>query len=311
MLLVVGLISSLTFNIAAQNKVWAEDNQTPKTIGADDVLKNYIDISSLPINKRPQAFSKFSAEDKSNIFKFHLAVQFAKRPNLTNDQKDLILQSISFLSADNYDKTKDRTATKMYSQNFEARISSVFDKKEGFEIFASLGGDVEDLNLIQNYQAINVGDLANRQEVFGRSTPLNKSDFWRIRFLYYLATRSDLNLEQKSLLIEAASYINKDLYINKDKSELAYKQKMLMPLIEKITKAFPDRKDQTIFLFMRDDYAPAEEPGAARCHCLKDSWFSGCGITSTCGKGNACDDNPDNGTHCGFAGLWACDGRCG
>lgn len=200
----------------------------------------------------------------------------------------------------------------MYSQSFEARISSVFEKKEGFEIFANLGGDAQDVEVIQNYQEIALaGELAARQEAFGKSTPMNKSNFWRIRFLHNLATRTDFNQEQKSLLIEATSYINKDLYTNKNQSELTYKQKMLMPLIEKITKAFPDRGDQTIFSFMIDDPAPAEDPLLPRCHCLKDSWFSGCGITSTCGKGDACNDNPNNGTQCGFAGLWACDGRCG
>jgi hypothetical protein len=84
-LFVIGLISSLTLNLSAQNKVWAENNQPQKANVTDKVLQNYIDISSLPMSKRPKAFSDLSVEDKTRIFKLHLALQFVKRPNLTAD----------------------------------------------------------------------------------------------------------------------------------------------------------------------------------------------------------------------------------
>lgn len=78
-LFLVGLISSLTINTFAQQKTWVEGEQPQKVIAEDNLLQNYIKISSLPMNKKSGVFSDLSAEDKAALFKLHLALQFVKR----------------------------------------------------------------------------------------------------------------------------------------------------------------------------------------------------------------------------------------
>ena len=143
-LIIVGLVSSLTTNIFAQ-KVEISQTKPSVTITDTDIWQKYIEVSSLPIGKRPKVFSDLSKEMKANLFRFHLASQFVKRPNLTKVQKDFILESLSNLSADDYDSTKGGTNFESKAENLEARAKILFSDKEIFEIFANMQSDENDL----------------------------------------------------------------------------------------------------------------------------------------------------------------------
>ena len=56
-------------------------------------------------DKRGSAFSKLSNEQKASFSKVNLALQFLKRPNMTKAQQEFVLEAISKVSADIYDKT--------------------------------------------------------------------------------------------------------------------------------------------------------------------------------------------------------------
>lgn len=62
------------------------------------------------------------------------------------------MQSISTVSSDTYNKTKDRKNTEMSAQTLQARATSIFSQREAFEIFASLGGNEEDVGMLRKYQ---------------------------------------------------------------------------------------------------------------------------------------------------------------
>lgn len=111
-LLVVGLIGFLTLNLTAQEKLSVDKNQSQKVYSKSNVLQSYIKASSLPTDERRKLFSNLSAEDKANLFKLHLALQFVKRPNLSNEQKELILQTIPTLSPENYERTNSQVIAK-------------------------------------------------------------------------------------------------------------------------------------------------------------------------------------------------------
>lgn len=271
MLLSIGLIGSLTANLSAQNKVWVENNPLQKANAANKVLQSYIDVSLLPMNKRPKAFSDVSAVDKANIFRLHLALQFVKRQNLTKDQTDIILESISAISPDTYDRTKDRKNTEMSAQSLQARAASIFSQQETSEIFASLGGNKEDIETLTNYQNINAfPSRTEKQDAFGKLSPINKSNFWKVQMLLSIATNSNLNVEQQNLILETITSINPELY-TKDDSKLKIKRERLLPLKEKIMKAFPEEVGVPIFSMMGDGEIVPDEGVVAGCHCLKDS----------------------------------------
>jgi len=139
------------------------------------------------MNERRKGFSDLSAVDKANLFKFHLALQFVKRPNLNKDQEDVIFESISAISSDSYDITKDRTNVEVNAQSLQARAASVFERKDAFEIFASLGGDKNDVEILQKYQnTINIFSIPERKAFFRKLSSADMSNLWKVQMAYYL-----------------------------------------------------------------------------------------------------------------------------
>ena len=179
-----------------------------------DVLQNYIDISSLPANKRPKAFSDLSAEDKSNIFKLHLALQFIKRPGLTSDQKDIILESMSAITPDVYDRTKDRKNVEETSiESLQARATSIFPQQEAVEIFAKLGGTPEDIEMIKEYQRItSFPSFPERKIAFRKVSSAQMSDLWKLQLAFYLVQDDKLNNSQKEFILRVIHFANPSVY---------------------------------------------------------------------------------------------------
>lgn len=141
-LLVAGFLSLFTLNTLAQESATAKSRQLQKINLKNVVLQNYISASSLPIKERRNFFGNLSAEEKANLFKLHLALQIVKRPNLTNEQKDLILEGISIATPNAYDKNNPEKLEKSRqdAKLFEQKMLLLFSKSEGIEIFADLGG---------------------------------------------------------------------------------------------------------------------------------------------------------------------------
>lgn len=199
-------------NTIAQEKKFA--TQTLKVNAKNNVLQNYIEISSLPINERKSFFSSISATDKADIFKLHLALQFVKRPNLTDEQKELILETIPTLSSESYKKNNSQIVEKVQQEAMmlqqKARI--VFSKQEGFEIFASLGGDTTDIDMLQSYQYISDFDMTARKYIFGKALAKDKSNLWKVHLALYLAKHSELTKEQKKIILEGITLFTPELY---------------------------------------------------------------------------------------------------
>jgi hypothetical protein len=212
-LLMVGLISSLTSNLVAQNKLSADVKQEQKVNTAEKVLQNYIDISSLPMNKRPATFSRLSAEDKANLFKLHLALQLIKRPNLTNQQRDFILESVLIITADSYNTDAEaRTKALQAATVMEASAKTLFPAKEVFEIFASLGGNETDIELLRKYQQVTASAYeSERKENFRALSAQGKSNTIRIHLVLQMVSRS-LSKVQCEFVSEAISLFSPDIY---------------------------------------------------------------------------------------------------
>ncbi len=211
-LLLVGLFSLFSINISAQNKVIAEA-QTPSA--TDKVLQNYIHISSLSMDERRTFFNdKLSPADRANIFKFHLAFQFVKRPNLNEQQKDLILESISMITPDIYDEKKPqkRTDTQQQANVLEQKIKTLFSRQEGYEIFASLGGTKEDGEILNNYQTVMSSKFSiDRKESFLALAAKEKSVVMKTHLALQSANRN-LNKEQIQFVIEILNTLSPELF---------------------------------------------------------------------------------------------------
>jgi hypothetical protein len=112
-----------------------------------DLLKMYYDISSLPLKNRKASFRNASANDKSGLWKTHLALFLVKRPELNEWQKAVILAAMSLVTPEYFAIQPTDSAWKAKvrdpSRLLEAQILSAFSLDDGAKIFATLGDDAE------------------------------------------------------------------------------------------------------------------------------------------------------------------------
>jgi len=110
-----------------------------------DILKMYYDISALPLKKRRASFINASANDKSDLWRTHLALFLVKRPDLNERQTDTILAALSLATPEYFEVQSIDPAWKEKvrdpSRTLEARIFTAFPLEDGAKIFATLGDD--------------------------------------------------------------------------------------------------------------------------------------------------------------------------
>jgi len=105
----------------------------------DDLLQRYKDISALPMKERKEAFRTVSPDNKSTLWRTHLALCLAKNADLTEDQKQIILDAMSLATPACYDSKSDRARFEEPLRLLKARILTAFAREEGAKIFATLG----------------------------------------------------------------------------------------------------------------------------------------------------------------------------
>lgn len=105
-IIIVGFFGLFSINISAQNKSTVTTDQSTKTCSGEKFIlpssvsrdrngiKNYISIISLPRDERPKAFSELSPSGAATVFRLHLAAQLVLRPGLSEQQEELILESM-------------------------------------------------------------------------------------------------------------------------------------------------------------------------------------------------------------------------
>lgn len=266
------------------------------------------------MNKRGKAFSGFSDEDKANAFKLHLALQFVKRPNLTAEQKDLVLESISAITTDAYDRTKDRKNREPVFQSLEVRATSIFSRQEAFEIFASLGGGQTDVEYLQKYLGLaNIKKMPERKEFFRNASSQDKSQYWKIHFALSLVLFPDLNKQQKEVILDAIALVNPQIY-ETSKTSSEWKTKVDEPTIEfsnRALRTFDKEKGVKIFVKLGGEVEPLDweweiDPLKPDCDCSIGS-IAGCGWEPTCAGAGTCNIVRSN---CGFLWQFDCDGKC-
>lgn len=321
-LLIIGLLNSLVLTANAQKAVYPENKSIQTTQTQDNSLQNYIKISSLPMNQRSKTFSVLTAEEKVTVFKLHLALQLVKRPNLTKDQKDIILESISSLSSDNYDKTKDRTNAEAVTRNIEARATSIFSQGEAFEIFERLGGNEEDIDFFQRYQnLVAIESLADRKNFVRQSSAISKSNYWKAQMVNSLASY-ELNKSQQNFILEVIPLLTSDAFALNDETKTS--ARITLNSLEK--KAFELFSSEKVFMFFMNlgkekscgDITTAIKrklPDASlkvsaskvtmedACTCATTCSLDGSSTCTACG----CSQTADG---CGFFGGSKCTGYC-
>jgi hypothetical protein len=323
--LLVSAFVALTSTATAQEI--ADGKQSAKTKTEIDILQAYKEISALPMNanmhERRAVFLKLSAVEKSRAFKFHLAMQLVKRPNLTPEQKNIILEAISMITSESYgDNAEKRSVAQQQAATPMQKASVFFPKREIFEIFASLGGDQIDVRLLERYQQVTASAyISERKSAFIKFTAQEASDIMKIHLVSQMVKRP-LSKEQLSFIGEIISLVSPELYsATKKASDAARNDEILKPFKERVANFFSKQETFEIFsslggvcgksnndtpsLANIDD--PAKEGGCS-CNQADSDYCSWFGPPGTRCRWSPCDRS-DWG--CGDFLSYPCNGICG
>jgi hypothetical protein len=138
LLLAAGLVSATLLPANAQRSAADNPSQSQNTRPASDSLQVYEDISALPVPVRKSYFRGTSAANRSDLWKIHLALQLAKRPDLNIEQKEIILAGISLATPELFETPQDVAKIEPI-QAFKKRALEGFSKQQMAEIFFTLG----------------------------------------------------------------------------------------------------------------------------------------------------------------------------
>jgi len=110
-------------------------------------LKTYYDISAPPLKKRRASFINAAPNDKSDLWRTHLALFLVKRSDLNEQQTETVLAVLSLATAEYFEVQSSDPAWKEKvrhpSRALEAKIITAFPLEDAAKIFATLGDDAE------------------------------------------------------------------------------------------------------------------------------------------------------------------------
>ncbi len=184
--------------------------------------------------------------------------------------------------------------------------------QEAFEVFASLGGNQEDVEMLKKYQNISkFASMGKRKEFFVNSSSAEKSDSWKVHLAYSIVKFPELNKEQKEIILDLISLVKPELYdIEKDSEEWQVKvEKPIQMLSNRALEAFSKEVGLQIFLKLGGETSSTLFSGdkisrRAQCDCSQGSipacWYEYC-VNSLCVAS-------DSG--CGVLWVSRCNGSC-
>lgn len=285
----------------------------PKTISVgNEALADFIKVASLPAKERRLAFSEQSNEQKANFIKVSLALQLIKRPNLTKEQQDFVLDAIEQVSAEIYDKSDPEKVRRSEQKGLE-----VENKALGLFAHNDLGDFIEPLmtnkdvevSLLQKYENLLKTRMKARKKLVKEMAVNDRVNIWKAQLVYHLTT-ADLSTAQRELIVEFLMTLSPATFarqVNETKEESAKALEI------------PDRKIQSVFS-KAESFAIFEELGIHKIVTVTneddeipiEEWVD-CNCRWYCGNGTECGARTCNVQvqECGPFGTWYCTSKCG
>lgn len=122
----------------------------------DDILRLYFDLSALPLRKRKVSFRNATSNQKSELWRTHLALWLVKR-ELNERQTNVILAALSLATSEHFEVPSNDPDWKTKVRALEEQIATAFSLEEAVKIFATLGDDAD-----ANQSATNAGALLRK-----------------------------------------------------------------------------------------------------------------------------------------------------
>lgn len=319
-LLIAGLFSLLTINISAQNKVSGKTDNVNKPCSGEsfvmptsislgnEIFSDYLKIATLPRDKRGEVFRNFSNEQKANFIKTNLALQLIKHPDMTSEQREFVLDAISKVSADLYDKSDPEKVrrSRQSGEEIENRALGLFSQEDlGDFIEPLMTNKDEEAALLQKYEDLLKSGMKARKKLAKEMPLIDRVNIWKTQLAYHLTT-ADLSKPQKELILEFLMTLSPatfTTFANQTKEESA---KATEILDKKIQSVFSKAEEFAIFealgiqKIVTDIKEGTESVPIDQCDCR---WY--CGVSQSCSGG--CTFLVED---CGaFGGSW-CTNKC-
>lgn len=260
--------------------------------------------------QRRSLFSKQSNEQKATFIKVNLALQFVKRPNMTKEQQEFVLDAISKVSANTYDKSDSEKVTRSEQSGLE-----IENKALGLFTHKDLGDFIEPLNtnkteevaLLQKYEGLLKNGMKARRKI-AKGMPLNdRVNIWKTQLAYHLATGKFSKVQNKFIL-EMLTSLSPETFTSHENLTEEEEARANDMLESSILSVFTKEEGYAIFLslgiqtYAADEIAPAEDPASVTCDC---NWS--CEEGACVGK-NGCKSSEIGA--CGPFGLSRCHSLC-
>lgn len=314
LLLLIALVNSSIFTVRAQKAGDIKGTQAQTLDVEHASLHRYREISALPVSERRELFVQASAAEKSSLWRVHLALSLAIRPELNREQREVLLDTIALATPELFSLTSESPLWKAKVdeplQLLRQRALSAYPKKEAAGILANIGDDEAEGTLLQKYINISSRSLAERKELFAKSGGKDKSDLWRFHLALYLANRSKLNQEQREVILDAMSLATPEFFSLSPDNPLwkAQVDKPLQLINKRALAVFSKSEGAEIFnkLGGQEPSSSGLEPDPdpnQKCTCSHNSDWC---LPYDC-TGNFCRHTTSG---CGTFWAYACTGLC-
>lgn len=282
----------------------------PSSIGVgNEVFGDFIRVASLPAKERRLSFSALSNEQKANFIKVNLALQFIKRPNMTKVQKDFVLDAISKVSSDLYDKSDSEKIrrSEQIGQEIESKALGLFAYKElGDFIEPLMTNKDEEVALLQKYEDLLKSGSKARMRIAKKMPVNDRVNIWKVQLAYHLSTGKFSKIQNEFILEMLTSLSSEtfNFYNNLSEDEILEASKAL---ISKILGVFTKNEAFAIFMtigiqkYIKDEQIVTNDL-APTCDC---NWSCPGNLWCT---GSGCKSSPIG--DCGPFGTTRCHSLC-
>jgi hypothetical protein len=289
------------------------------TAGKEGTLMHnyYLVASAITAENKAKTFANLSADDRTRVFKLHLALQLSTRPHLTEEQRRAIVDEIVMAGSD---------------------LHLPFYRNENEERFDTLAGDSASVRMLKTYEHVTEPIYASsRRAAFRDLTPQAKSETFRTHLALQMAMRP-LSRKQVGFIATVLPKFSGHIYETRTKDDKEYKRirDWLTSLSQQLRSYFPEQEAADIFaslgglrakpkriesVFLRGpngETLPLDSPDVDPlfldegpvCSCSVDSDYCSWWTPKTHCREEAGINCRATSSGCGTALQYRCDGQC-
>jgi len=288
------------------------DNSNLDTQG--EILQKFIDVSALPMPERIRWMQSLSPNDRSFLWRVHLALYVTQHPGLTKDQQNVVLDTLAFASLQLFTTANPgdpawRAKVHEPLDQLRRRGLQLFDKEEAGEIFAMVGPRQQEADALRKYLSLTELKRTDRKAAFANMSAQDKANLWHVHLALNMAQHSEWNDQQRSVVLEAAALVTARLYeIPRGAQWTALVDEPARVLMQKALLVFSKKEAVALFVELGGSEPSAHhkaKPAASPspCDCSHESDWC---MSYDCYSNN-CKSSVMG---CGTLGLYACDGLC-